>query len=160
MARNGRHPAEITMHTLRRLSILTALVAIAAAASSMAQSSPAQTVNVSLVIGRSATFGTDYPFGSDYVPGPVTYPAAARGRFTQDTVNKLTPNGTFSVLGGVITIPKVSQADQGTWTITYEESYGQGSQTIQYIVKVITPPPPASRPKPQLTPTPTPKARP
>jgi hypothetical protein len=135
-------------------SLLAALAAIGLAPLAAAQNT-GETQNITLIAGKAGTFGSDYPFGPGYVAGLFTCPFAARGRYTQDTVNKTTPNGVFQILGGVIHIPKVSSIDRGAWTITYTESNGMGAQSITYNVTVVTAPTPSLKP----TPTPTPKVK-
>ena len=154
----GKVPKTDSMRRIPCPIILAAAAVIGFAPPATAQNS-GETQDITLIAGKAGTFGSDNPFGPDYVAGPFSCPFAARGKYTQDMLNKSTPNGVFQILGGVIHIPRVTSADQGTWTVTFSESNGLGAQSITYNVTVANAPTPTPKPRPTPTPTPTPKVK-
>jgi len=136
--------------------IRTVLLAIASV-STVAAQTQILTANVTLTEGQSATFGNANPFSGE-VPGLFSSPAKAKGTYTQESAQKMTPDGSINAAIGVISIPKVSAADQGVWTIMFFGSNGIGLHEIKYNVTVVEPPTPTPTKRP--TPTPTPTAKP
>jgi hypothetical protein len=140
------------MKLTKRLSVLFAVAFVA----TVAAQTQVETINVTLTAGQSATFGTAYPFAG-MVPGVFSSPAKAKGTYTQESAQKMTPYGPITGAIGIVSIPKVSTADQGEWAIMFVSSDVMISEEIIYNVTVVAPPTPTPTKKPTPTPTPTKK---